>query len=94
MDENGSRPISALQIVLKFKKRIPSTICIQSLHASNLSNRHYLGNLTGKTYLKKITTGSEYTRNRDVLVIVEFRGRLVSTADRTKDPSDGFRCIF
>ena len=62
------RPISALQVVLNEKTRFPSPICTQSPHASYRSNRHLLGNLTGRKYLKTLTTGSTYTRNRDISV--------------------------
>ena len=79
MDENVSRPISALQNVLKLKTRFPSPICTQSLHALNRSNYRYLGNLIGRTYLKKVTTGSTYTRNRDISVMFPL-------VIRTKDP--------
>ena len=79
MDENVSRPISALQIVLKLKTRFSSSICTQSQRASNRNNRHYLGNLAGSAYLKNVTTESTYTRNRDISVIFPL-------IIRTKDP--------
>ena len=72
MDENVSRPISALQLVLKLKRRIPAPIFTQSPHASDRSNRHQLGNRTGKKNLKTVPTGSNHTRNCDILVTGSF----------------------
>ena len=72
MDENVSRPIIALQIVLKLKTRLRSPIFNESPHVSDRGNRHHLGNLTGERYLKTVTTTSNFTPNSDVSVTWSF----------------------
>ena len=61
------------KIVRKFKTRFPCTTCTQCLRVSSRSNRPQLENLTGRAYLKTVTTGSTYIRNIDISVMFPLR---------------------